>query len=74
MANFRASSTGQLSAITVGLLFLGCVVRIATSWIETGDLLTVANYVISTLLNGTILGQILYYGGRAADAKKKKDS
>lgn len=73
VANFRASSTGQLSAITVGLLFLGCVVRIATSWIETGDLLTVANYVISTLLNGTILGQILYYGGKAAE-RKKKDS
>jgi len=76
VANFRASSTGQLSAVTVGLLFLGCVVRIATSWIETGDLLTVANYVISTLLNGTILGQILYYGGKAAAKKQtlKKDS
>lgn len=76
VANFRASSTGQLSAITVGLLFLGCVVRIATSWIETGDMLTVANYVISTVLNGTILGQILYYGGNAAAKKQqlKKDS
>jgi len=76
VANFRASSTGQLSAITVGLLFLGCVVRIATSWIETGDLLTVANYVISTVLNGTILGQILYYGGNAAAKKQqlKKES
>lgn len=76
VANIRASSTGQLSAITVGLLFLGCVVRIATSWIETGDLLTVANYIISSLLNGTILAQILYYGGNAAAARKntKKDS
>ena len=70
MANFRASSTGQLSAITVGLLFLGCVVRIATTWIETGDLLTVVNYIIATVLNGTILGQILYYGGKAAAEKK----
>jgi mannose-P-dolichol utilization defect protein 1 len=74
--NYRSSSTGQLSAITVGLLFLGCVVRIATSWIETGDMLTVVNYVVSTLLNGTILGQILYYGGgggggRSTDAKVK---
>jgi len=76
VANYRASSTGQLSAITVGLLFLGCVVRIATSWIETGDLLTVINYVISSVLNGTILGQILYYGGNAAAKKNqaKKDS
>jgi len=70
VANFRASSTGQLSAITVGLLFLGCVVRIATTWIETGDLLTVVNYIIATVLNGTILGQILYYGGKAAAVKK----
>jgi len=76
VANFRASSTGQLSAITVGLLFLGCVVRIATTWIETGDLLTVVNYVIATVLNGTILGQILYYGGNAAAKKhqEKKNS
>jgi len=76
VTNYRASSTGQLSAITVGLLFLGCVVRIATTWIETGDLLTVVNYIIATVLNGTILGQILYYGGNAAAKKNaaKKDS
>lgn len=70
VANFRAESTGQLSVVTVGLLFLGCVVRIATSWIETGDMLTVINYVLSTLLNGIIVGQIIYY----ANAQKQKSS
>jgi len=62
VANFRAGSTGQLSAITVGLLFLGCVVRIATSAVETGDSLTIINYGIASILNGTILAQIMLYG------------
>ena len=37
IANFRNGHTGQLSAITIFLLFAGSVARIFTSIQETGD-------------------------------------
>ncbi|XP_071085650.1 mannose-P-dolichol utilization defect 1 protein-like [Haliotis cracherodii] len=60
-ANYRNSSTGQLSLVTVTLLFLGAVARIFTSIQETGDALVIFSYVVSSLFNGIILAQILYY-------------
>ncbi|XP_046557551.1 mannose-P-dolichol utilization defect 1 protein-like [Haliotis rubra] len=60
-ANYRNSSTGQLSAVTVTMLFLGALARIFTSIQETGDFLVICSYVVSSLFNGIILFQILYY-------------
>ncbi|KAK6195584.1 hypothetical protein SNE40_000985 [Patella caerulea] len=60
-ANYKNGGTGQLSAITVFLLFLGSVARIFTSIQETGDKLVIFSYIISTLFNGLIAAQIVYY-------------
>lgn len=61
IANFRNGSTGQLSAITVFLLFAGSVARIFTSIQETGDSLVILTFVVSTVFNGLIAAQVMYY-------------
>lgn len=61
IANFRNGSTGQLSAITVFLLFAGSITRIFTSIQETGDNLVILSYVMASLFNGILTGQVLYY-------------
>lgn len=61
IANFRNSSTGQLSAITIFLLFTGSITRIFTSIQETGDNLVIMSYVVSSLLNGILTAQVVYY-------------
>ncbi|KAL3073218.1 hypothetical protein niasHT_031166 [Heterodera trifolii] len=67
VANYQNASTGQLSLISVSMQFGGCVARVFTSVQETaGDWLVIAPFVLSSLLNGLIFLQILFY------AKKKK--
>ncbi|KAK3094688.1 hypothetical protein FSP39_004947 [Pinctada imbricata] len=61
VTNVRNGGTGQLSVVTVFLLFAGSIARIFTSIQETGDSLVVATYVVSTACNGLIFAQILYY-------------
>lgn len=61
IANFRNSSTGQLSAITIFLLFSGSITRIFTSIQETGDNLVIMSYVMSSLFNGILFAQVVYY-------------
>ena len=61
IANFRSSSTGQLSAITIFLLFSGSITRIFTSMQETGDNLVIMSYVMSSLFNGILAAQVVYY-------------
>ncbi|XP_067668761.1 mannose-P-dolichol utilization defect 1 protein-like [Haliotis asinina] len=70
-ANYRNSSTGQLSAVTVTLLFLGALARIFTSVQETGDFLVIFSYIVSSLFNGIILFQILYYWNVKPKQKKQ---
>ncbi|XP_069033944.1 mannose-P-dolichol utilization defect 1b [Embiotoca jacksoni] len=60
-SNFRNGHTGQLSAISVFLLFAGSLARIFTSLQETGDSLMALTYVISSACNGIITLQVLYY-------------
>ncbi|XP_077401264.1 mannose-P-dolichol utilization defect 1 protein-like isoform X1 [Vanacampus margaritifer] len=59
--NFRNGHTGQLSALTVIILFAGSLARIFTSVQETGDILLVVTYVVSVACNGLIVAQVLYY-------------
>ncbi|XP_042368261.1 mannose-P-dolichol utilization defect 1b [Plectropomus leopardus] len=73
-ANFRNGHTGQLSAISVFLLFAGSLARIFTSLQETGDSLMALTYVISSACNGIIALQVLYYWNSSPDHKKKKKS
>jgi len=79
--NYQNSGTGQLSTISVALQFLGCVARVFTSIQETsGDWMVIGPYILASVLNGIIFGQILYYhrvnkggrGGRGAAGGKKK--
>ncbi|XP_061620354.1 mannose-P-dolichol utilization defect 1b [Phyllopteryx taeniolatus] len=70
--NFRNGHTGQLSAISVFLLFAGSLARIFTSLQETGDTLLACTYVISSACNAILALQVLYYWNSSAERKKKK--
>jgi len=59
--NLRNGSTGQLSAITIFLLFLGAVARVFTSIQETGDEIIILTYVVSACCNAILAFQILWY-------------
>ncbi|KAK6962530.1 mannose-P-dolichol utilization defect 1 protein-like isoform X1 [Biomphalaria glabrata] len=61
VSNYNNGSTGQLSVITVYLLFLGSIARIFTSVQETGDMFVVITYCVATLFNGVIAAQMIYY-------------
>uniref|UniRef100_A0A1A8RV58 Mannose-P-dolichol utilization defect 1b n=1 Tax=Nothobranchius rachovii TaxID=451742 RepID=A0A1A8RV58_9TELE len=70
--NFRNGHTGQLSAVSIFLLFAGSVARIFTSLQETGDSLMALTYVISSTCNGIITLQVLYYWNRSPEQQQKK--
>ncbi|XP_031561197.1 mannose-P-dolichol utilization defect 1 protein-like [Actinia tenebrosa] len=61
VANFRHGHTGQLSFIMVFLLFIGAIARIFTTVQETGDTIMLATYSMTTILNGIMLAQVLFY-------------
>ncbi|XP_078491706.1 mannose-P-dolichol utilization defect 1 protein [Ciona intestinalis] len=71
--NYKNGSTGQLSAITVFLMFIGSLARIFTSIQETGDNLVVLNYIVSSTSNGVIAFQILWYWNANVATKKKAE-
>ena len=68
-SNYQASSTGNLSAITLVLQFLGCVARIFTSIQETGDSYLIITYVGVSLANFVLVLQLMYYWN--SDKNKK---
>jgi len=72
MTNYRNQSTGQLSAVTVFMLFLGSVARIFTSIQETGDNVIIVTYATSSLVNGVIASQILWYWNSGLKKKAVK--
>ncbi|MCL4132628.1 UNVERIFIED_CONTAM: hypothetical protein GTU68_043482 [Idotea baltica] len=71
-ANFQNGSTGQLSAITIVLLFFGSAARIFTSIQETGDPVIIVTYLASTLANSVILGQLIMYWNVPVKSKVSK--
>nr|XP_033781464.1 mannose-P-dolichol utilization defect 1 protein [Geotrypetes seraphini] len=71
-SNYQNGHTGQLSAITVFLLFAGSLARIFTSVQETGDVLMALTYVVSSVCNGVIACQLLYYWNVIPSKAKKK--
>ncbi|XP_072006173.1 mannose-P-dolichol utilization defect 1 protein [Engystomops pustulosus] len=72
VTNYRNGHTGQLSAVTVALLFLGSLARIFTSVQETGDPLMALTYVVSSSCNGLIFAQLLYYWNVSSGAQQQK--
>ncbi|TSL34606.1 Mannose-P-dolichol utilization defect 1 protein [Bagarius yarrelli] len=71
--NYRNGHTGQLSAISVFLLFAGSLARIFTTLQETGDSLMILSYIISSCCNFLIAAQILYYWNVRPAVKKKAE-
>lgn len=63
LANYRAGSTGTLSAVTCVGMWLGATARIFTTLTEVDDPSILAGYVAAAVLNGIIAGQVLYYRG-----------
>eukprot|EP01097_Dermamoeba_algensis_P008162 TRINITY_DN530_c0_g1_i1.p1 TRINITY_DN530_c0_g1~~TRINITY_DN530_c0_g1_i1.p1 ORF type:complete len:142 (-),score=34.83 TRINITY_DN530_c0_g1_i1:114-539(-) len=66
LANFKSKSTGQLALLTWLLNFAGAAARIFTTLNETNDPMLLVSHGIATVLNGTILVQILLYGDKGA--------
>ncbi|XP_018588963.2 mannose-P-dolichol utilization defect 1b [Scleropages formosus] len=71
--NYRNGHTGQLSAVSVFLLFAGSLARIFTSLQETGDSLMALTYVISSCCNSLIAAQVLYYWNCSPALRKKRE-
>ncbi|KAG7168029.1 Mannose-P-dolichol utilization defect 1 protein-like [Homarus americanus] len=71
LANYNNGSTGQLSAITVTLLFLGSAARIFTSIQETGDQIIILTFCVATFANGVVMAQLLYYWNVPVKSKKE---
>ena len=65
VTNYKTKSTGQLSPATIATGCLGSVVRFYTLFKSSNgiDPLMVLNQGTSLVMNGTVLGQILYYNG-----------
>lgn len=59
--NLKNGHTGQLSAITVFMLFAGSAARIFTSIQETGDMVVILTYIAGTFANAVLAVQMLYY-------------
>lgn len=68
--NFKNGHTGQLSGITLVMLFGGSLARIFTSIQETGDKIVILTYVAATLCNAVLVVQLLYYWNVSPVAKK----
>lgn len=71
--NYTNGHTGQLSAISVFLLFAGSLARIFTTVQETGDSLMAVTYIISSCCNGVITAQVLYYWNSSPALRKKTE-
>lgn len=69
--NYSNGNTGQLSAVTCFMLFFGSLARIFTSIQETNDTAMITMYVCSTLANGVIVVQLLYYWNVDIKSKEK---
>lgn len=68
--NYRARSTGQLSAFAVFSQVAGCLARLFTTATETGDVLVAAAFGMALLLNSVLGAQLwLYWGNWGVDVK-----
>jgi len=72
LTNYKNQSTGQLSAITIFMLFSGSLARIFTSYQETGDMVLIVTYLAASSANGVIAFQMLYYWNSKVGGGKKK--
>ncbi len=60
-SSYKAKSTGPLSAFNFIFGMGSSLIRIFTSFKETGDLILILNYCYNFMLNFAVLSQIIYY-------------
>lgn len=70
--NYKNGHTGQLSAVTLLMLFFGSLARIFTSIQETGDTMSIVTYVASSFANTVLVLQLLYYWNVDVSKLKKE--
>ncbi|KAJ3102435.1 hypothetical protein HDU97_000578 [Phlyctochytrium planicorne] len=73
LSNFMTGSTGQLSAITMCLQFVGSSARVFTTLREIEDMALIAGSISAAALNAILFFQILLFGNKRALAKEKKE-
>lgn len=72
--NWSSGHTGQMSAITVWCLFLGCIARVFTSIQETGDHLVILTFAVAAAANAILVLQVHFYWKETEKLlAKKKD-
>ncbi|XP_016391392.1 mannose-P-dolichol utilization defect 1 protein-like [Sinocyclocheilus rhinocerous] len=71
-SNFRWGHTGQLSALSVFLNFLGSLGRIFSSLQDTGLSLLTQMYVVACCCSGVILAQVLMYWNKCVTNSQKE--
>ncbi|XP_038209309.1 mannose-P-dolichol utilization defect 1 protein homolog [Zerene cesonia] len=73
VTNYKNGSTGQLSAVTCFLLFAGSIARIFTSIQETGDMIIIVTYCVSTIANAALVFQLFWYWNVNTKSTKNKN-
>lgn len=79
ITNYTQGHTGNLAVLTCFMNFAGVAARIFTTLQEVDDPIILGNFVVSTILNGTILLQCIMYWNAtqvklaAIAAEKKKN-
>lgn len=79
IANYRQSSTGQLSAFLVFNSLAGCLARVYTTLMETGDRVIFWSFVGAAAFNGILALQMAYYWQgkedkvRLTEGRKRED-
>ncbi|UJR07546.1 hypothetical protein I4U23_011834 [Adineta vaga] len=68
---YTEKSTGNLSAITMLMLFFGSIARIFTSIQETGDPTLIWTYILNTLANSLLIFQLGYYWSAPAPTSQQ---
>ncbi|RKP07878.1 monosaccharide-p-dolichol utilization protein [Thamnocephalis sphaerospora] len=74
VSNYQSGSTGQLAAFTVFSGFLGAAARVLTTLQEVDDKIILLSYILSTVFNGVIAAQMVYYWNASTKSKPKSKS
>ncbi|XP_051524701.1 mannose-P-dolichol utilization defect 1 protein-like isoform X1 [Myxocyprinus asiaticus] len=71
-SNYRCGHTGQISALSVVLVFLGSLGRIFSSLQETGLSFSTQVHALASCCSGMILAQVLLYWNKCMTSKEQE--
>jgi len=70
---YNSKSAGQLALVTWALNFVGAAARLFTTMVEAPEkVVNIVGLVISCVLSGIIIFEILYYGSGPSKPKQEK--